>query len=255
MESVEPLAAFADNYIWMARDDAAGEALAVDPGDSTVVSAWLDRHQVRLAAILVTHHHRDHTGGVAELAERHQAPVFGPASEAIPAVDHPVSGGERFSLEGFGEVQVLDCPGHTAGHIAYLWQGYLFSGDALFAGGCGRIFEGTAEQMHASLQRLAALPGQTRICCGHEYTVRNLEFAHRADPDNERVARRLQAARQARDRGQPTVPSTLDEERATNPFLRADHPDLRRSAETWCGQELDQAHDVFAALRRWKDAS
>ncbi|MCG5539574.1 MULTISPECIES: hydroxyacylglutathione hydrolase [unclassified Halorhodospira] len=255
MINAEPLAALADNYIWMARDHAGAAAIAVDPGDAEVVATWLNDHRLRLSGILVTHHHGDHTAGVAELAERHQVPVFGPAGEAIPAVNHLVSGGDHFALDGFGDFRVLDCPGHTAGHIAYLWDGHLFSGDTLFAGGCGRVFEGTAGQMHASLQRLAGLPADTRVCCGHEYTVKNLEFAHRADPDNERLAQRLQAARHARAAGQPTVPSTLAEELATNPFLRADRPELRRSAQDWCGKDLEQADHVFAALRQWKDAS
>ncbi|ABM62351.1 hydroxyacylglutathione hydrolase [Halorhodospira halophila] len=255
MTSADPLAALADNYIWMARDASGTTAFAVDPGDAAVVEAWLHDHQLRLAAVLVTHHHGDHTGGVAELAERHRVPVFGPATETIPTVDHPITGGEHFSLEGFGEFRVLDCPGHTAGHIAYLWEGHLFSGDALFAGGCGRVFEGTAGQMHASLQHLAALPADTRVCCGHEYTVKNLEFAHCADPKNDRLAQRLQAARDARAAGQPTVPSTLAEELATNPFLRTDCPELRRAAQDWCGRDLDQAYEVFATLRRWKDTT
>ena len=254
MSHVEPVTALADNYIWLGRADDGRQALAVDPGEAAPVQAWLEAQEACLAAILLTHHHGDHTGGAAELARRHQAPVYGPASETIAAVDHPLHGGDTVDLAGLGEFQILNCPGHTAGHVAYLWDGYLFCGDALFAGGCGRLFEGTAAQMHTALQRLAALPGTTQICCGHEYTLKNLEFAQRVEPDNQHTAERLEHARAARRQGRATVPAPLDEELATNPFLRVTVPSVRAAAERRAGAELDRPEDVFATLRRWKDS-
>ncbi len=253
MSHVEPVTALADNYIWLGRADDGRQALAVDPGEAAPVQAWLEAQQASLAAILLTHHHGDHTGGAAELARRHQAPVYGPGRETIAAVDHPAQGGDAIELAGLGDLQVLDCPGHTAGHVAYLWEGHLFCGDTLFAGGCGRLFEGSAAQMHASLQRLAALLETTQVYCGHEYTLKNLEFAQRVEPDNELTAERLRRAQAARSQGHATVPTSLGEELATNPFLRVSEPAVRAAAEEYAGAQLDRPEDVFAALRRWKD--
>ncbi|MBK1727173.1 hydroxyacylglutathione hydrolase [Halorhodospira neutriphila] len=253
MIDLQAVTALADNYIWIAPAPGNHRVLIVDPGDAEPARAWLREHGAQPAAILLTHHHGDHVGGAAELARAYGAPVYGPATERIGAVDHPVGGGARLEIDGFGTIEVLDVPGHTAGHIAYHGDGALFCGDALFAGGCGRVFEGTAEQMHASLQRLAGLPGETRVCCGHEYTVKNLEFAARVEPGNERLARRLEHARALRQQGRPTVPSTLEEERATNPFLRTDSAEVQAAAERRAGQPLADAAAVFATLRRWKD--
>ncbi|MFP4146521.1 MAG: hydroxyacylglutathione hydrolase [Halorhodospira sp.] len=253
MMDIQSLTALADNYIWLARAGNDERWLVVDPGDATPVERWLDRNQGQLAAILLTHHHGDHVDGASELARHHHAPIYGPAGEAIAAVDHPVHGGDVLAIDGLGELQVIDCPGHTSGHIAYLWAGHLFCGDTLFAGGCGRLFEGSAKQMHHSLQRLAALPQETQICCGHEYTVKNLEFAARVEPHNTRLAERLEQARAARAQARPTVPSSLAEEQATNPFLRVTEPEVRAAAERWAGTRLETSEAVFAALRRWKD--
>ncbi len=249
----QAVTALADNYIWIAPAPGNHRVLVVDPGDAAPVREWLRAHGAQPAAILLTHHHGDHVGGAAELARAYSTPVYGPAAERIGAVDHPVAGGAQLEIDGFGTIEVLDVPGHTAGHIAYHGDGALFCGDALFAGGCGRLFEGTAEQMHASLQRLAALPGETQVCCGHEYTVKNLEFAVRVEPGNERLARRLEHARSLRREGRPTVPSSLEEERATNPFLRTGSAEVRAAAERRAGKPLADAATVFATLRRWKD--
>ena len=259
MPAIIPLAAFTDNYVWAIRDGAL--AAVVDPGDAAPVEAWLEREGVALAAILVTHHHRDHTGGIVELLRTRAVPVIGPAREAIPARTRGVAAGDRFAIPGMAhELEVLDIPGHTAGHVAFLGRGAgwgapaLFCGDTLFAAGCGRLFEGTPDQMWHSLSSLAALPADTRVFCGHEYTLANLRFADAVEPGNPAIEAR--AAREAakRERGLPTLPSTIGEERATNPFLRASDPRVRAVAEARAGRKLAGEVAVFAALREWKNA-
>jgi hydroxyacylglutathione hydrolase len=251
--AVEPVAAFDDNYIWLVSRGT--EAAVVDPGDAAPVRQQLQRRGLRLAGILVTHHHGDHVGGVEELARATGARVFGPAAEQIPARDVAVAGGDRVEVLGVG-FDVIDVPGHTRGHVAYHApaQRWLFCGDTLFAGGCGRLFEGTAGQMSDSLDRLAALEGDTRVYCAHEYTVANLRFALAVEPDNEALRQRQQACLALRARGEPTVPSTIAEERATNPFLRCDVAAVRRVAEARAGTALASTAQVFALLRQWKNA-
>ncbi len=222
MHEVVPLPAFKDNYIWTLRRGR--HAAVVDPGDAAPVKAYLAREGLALAAILATHHHPDHTGGIAELAADGVA-VFGPQGEPIPALTRPVCGGDALSIPELGaSFSVLDIPGHTRAHVAYYGAGALFCGDTLFACGCGRLFEGTAEQMFASLAKLAALPDETRVYCGHEYTLANIQFARTVEPGNAALAEREQSARRLRAAGRPTLPSTLGEERATNPFLRCAEP-------------------------------
>jgi hydroxyacylglutathione hydrolase len=259
MPAIIPLAAFTDNYVWAIREG--DRAAVVDPGDAAPVAAWLAREGVSLTAILVTHHHRDHTGGIVELVRDRAVPVIGPANEAIPARTRGVREGERFAIPGLAlDLDTLDIPGHTAGHVAFVGRGaawgapVLFCGDTLFAAGCGRVFEGTAAQMWASLSALAALPGDTRVYCGHEYTLANLRFAAAVEPANPAVAGRTAREQAKRDRGEPTLPSTIDEERATNPFLRAAEPAVRRIAEARAGRSLPDPTAVFAALREWKNA-
>ncbi|TAM11387.1 MAG: hydroxyacylglutathione hydrolase [Nevskiaceae bacterium] len=243
---VERLPAFTDNYIWLIHDDT--DAIVVDPGDAAVTIAALTRYGVKLRAILVTHHHPDHTGGVLALKARTGATVYAPAAEAgrIAGIDHAVTDGESlaFTAPALVGVQVLAVPGHTLGHVAYHdpANGWLFCGDTLFSGGCGRLFEGTAAQMYASLQRLAALPGDTQVYCAHEYTVANLRFAHALEPENPRVGAALANAEAQRSRGAATVPSTIQAERAINPFLRCD------------AATPTAAIEIFAARRRQKDA-
>ncbi|ABI57336.1 hydroxyacylglutathione hydrolase [Alkalilimnicola ehrlichii MLHE-1] len=256
MTEIVAIPAFADNYIWLAVDRNRRLAAVVDPGDAEPVEAALRASGLRLSAILITHHHHDHTGGVEELLAAHPVPVYGPADESVPGVSQPLREPDAFEVPGLGlPLRVLDVPGHTAGHIALVADGALFSGDALFAGGCGRLFEGTPEQMYASLGKLAALPEATRVYCGHEYTLANLRFAHQVEPDNPNLTQRLRQAEAARQRGEPTVPSRMADEHATNPFLRAHLPAVRTAAERWSGQTLDEPVAVFAALRRWKDQS
>lgn len=254
------MAAFTDNYVWAIRDG--GRAAVVDPGDAAPVRDWLAREGVALAAILVTHHHRDHTGGVVELVREAAVPVIGPAREAIPARTLAVGGGDAVDLPGMGlALDVLDIPGHTAGHIAFVGRGdawggpVVFCGDTLFAAGCGKVFEGTPAQMWASLSALAALPGETRVYCGHEYTLSNLRFAAAVEPRNPDIVDRAAREQAKRDRGWPTLPSTIAEERRTNPFLRAGEPKVREIAEARAGRRLEDAASVFAALREWKNAS
>lgn len=257
MIQITALPAFDDNYIWLFQEAERRHCVAVDPGDSAPVQAWLDAHPGwRLTDILITHHHGDHTGGVLELKARYGARVLGPALENIPGRDLALADGQRIELLGL-VWQVLRVPGHTAGHIALFSAGsdqpLLFCGDTLFAAGCGRLFEGTAAQMHASLQRLAALPGDTRVYCTHEYTLSNLRFALAVEPDNPALQQRQREATVLREQGRPTLPSTLTLELATNPFLRVNQSAVRQACETHAGTSLPTAEAVFAELRGWKD--
>ncbi len=251
---LEPISAFSDNYIWLLTGPTSKAAAVVDPGEAAPVLAALDENRMTLAAVLLTHHHGDHVGGVDELLRRHRTPVYGPARENISNVSHPVAGGDLVRLPELGiELRVIDVPGHTAGHIAYLGPGFALVGDTLFAGGCGRVFEGTLEEMHSSLEILAALPPATRVYCAHEYTVDNLCFARMVEPGNDALAVRLDAARALRANGRPTVPSTIAEELATNPFLRCSEPMVAAAAQARAGCAVPTATDVFAVIRGWKN--
>jgi hydroxyacylglutathione hydrolase len=255
MLEVSPVRAFSDNYIWLIRTpgDPAGAAV-VDPGDARPVEEALDRDGLRLRAILVTHHHPDHVGGVCDLVTRHGAPVLGPAREEIPCASRRLSGGEQVNLEELDlEFSVLDIPGHTLGHIAFHGHGAVFCGDTLFSAGCGRLFEGTPAQMSASLDRLAQLPEATRLYCGHEYTVANLRFAQAVEPANRDVAVSLEASRELRSRDEPTLPSTIGLERRINPFLRCREPAVKAAAAARAGRALSSVEEVFAVIRSWKD--
>jgi len=256
MAAIIPIPAFADNYVWLLREGRA--AVVVDPGDAAPVQAYLDREELDLAAIVATHHHGDHVGGVEALVARRHVPVYGPARESIPARTRALREGDAVVLDALGlELLVLDVPGHTAGHIAYTGRvadaPVLFCGDTLFAAGCGRIFEGTPATMWTSLQKLAALDPATRVFCAHEYTLANLRFAAAVEPANVALAQRRVRDAALRDRGQPTVPSTIADELATNPFLRAGEPAVRAAAEAHAGRRLDGEVAVFAELRAWKN--
>lgn len=248
------LPAFADNYIWMLHDGL--QAVVVDPGDAAPVQAALDAQGLSLVAILVTHHHPDHVGGVNALRPRLQGPVYGPAREAIPAPFEPLRDGDAITLLG-SCFEVFDVPGHTAGHIAYVQRGasgapLLFCGDTLFSAGCGRLFEGTPAQMHASLSRLAALPGDTQVCCTHEYTLSNLRFAAAVEPGNARIASHTRHCEALRAQDRPTLPSELCLELEINPFLRCDVPAVQAAARAQ-GAPHDDAVTVLATLREWKN--
>lgn len=249
--SLTALPAFNDNYIWALSTG--GDALVIDPGDAAVVDAWLAKHNLSLTTILITHHHADHTGGVVELKSRHKTAVIGP-EEPIDGIDMHVAGNEHLDLPPFGKARVLAVPGHTRGHVAYYLpeERLLFAGDTLFSAGCGRLFEGTAAQMHASLKSLAELPDDTLLCCTHEYTQANLRFAAAVEPDNPRVRTRQEEVEKLRQQGRPSLPVPLGQERQYNPFLRCEEASVR-SAVRHRTPHTDDPAAVFAALRSWKD--
>jgi hydroxyacylglutathione hydrolase len=250
-----PLPAFQDNYLWLLHDGQ--QALVVDPGDARPVADYLREHGLQLKAILVTHHHPDHIGGVSELRHATGAHVWGPAREQIPGPLTRLGEGDAIEVLGL-KFQVFDVPGHTAGHIAY-WCAdmdgapLLFCGDTLFSAGCGRLFEGTAADMLGSLGKLAALPGSTRVCCTHEYTLANLKFARAVEPDNAELAHHQRLCEELRARGQPTLPSDIARERDINPFLRTTRPAVAEAARAYNGADPHDEVAVFAALREWKN--
>lgn len=255
MIKIDALPAFTDNYIWLLQDLERRRCAVVDPGDAAPVEAWLAAHRDwQLSDILITHHHHDHVGGVAQLKAATGARVLGPAKENIPARDLALGEGDR--VEVLSHIfDVTEVPGHTLGHIAYYQadQHWLFCGDTLFSAGCGRLFEGTAEQMHDSLSRLAALPAQTLVYCTHEYTLSNLRFAQAAEPNNPEVAQRLLEVSAWREAGQISLPSTLALERATNPFLRSAETSIKEKIDERDGTRNRSPSEVFAGLRAWKD--
>lgn len=254
------LHAFTDNFIWLIRGPGC-EVAVVDPGDATPVIAHLEQAGLRLGAILITHQHADHTGGIAQLVARYpDIAVYGPSHEAIDGLTHRLGAADRVALDAVGiEFTVLDVPGHTAGHIAYHCTDdavrALFCGDTLFSVGCGRVFSGTFDQLHDSLMRIDALDPGTRIYCAHEYTLDNIGFAKWVEPRNAALLAREREAHAQLAAGRDTVPSTLGGEQATNPFLRLHQPTVIAAVERHAGRRMRSSRDTFRALRRWKDTA
>ena len=255
MRTIIPIPAFRDNYIWAVIH---GRSVAVvDPGDAAPVLAWLAQSGCSLSAIIATHHHADHVGGIPALRERYDVPVFGPARERIPERTDALGEGDAIEVPGMDlALEVFDIPGHTAGHIAYYAADsdpLLFCGDTLFAAGCGRLFEGTPQQMWTSLGKLAGLAPATRVFCGHEYTLANLRFANAVEPDSESIRARIERERAKREREEPTLPTTIGDELATNPFIRANRPNVMAAASKHAGRTIDNPVESFATLRAWKN--
>lgn len=252
MLHIVPVSAFTDNYIWIIHDQ--NYAAIVDPGDATPVLDFLRCNNLKPIAILNTHHHNDHVGGNAALLKEFSVPVYGPESELIPTVTHRLKEGDSIQLDKLSLcLNVLDIPGHTAGHIAYYGSNLLFCGDTLFACGCGRLFEGTAQQMFASLQKLVRLPDTTSVYCGHEYTLANIHFAEKVEPGNQDIIKLKALAEKQRNSDLPTLPSTIAAERSCNPFLRCSQPEVIRNASKYQGKSLLDPINVFAAIRDWKN--
>lgn len=255
MLTVEAIPAFSDNYIWLLTASGCRYAVLVDPGDAAPVIKNLRARNLTPCALLITHHHYDHTGGIRDLLEIWpDVQVYGPATEDIPGHIHHMYEGDKVWLDQIGaNFKVLEVFGHTAGHIAYYGHDMLFCGDTLFTGGCGKLFEGTAQQMYASLSKLAALPDNTAVYCAHEYTRDNLNFAQVVEPDSLALQERIKQTRISRRNGIPTVPAALGLEKQTNPFLRCDLPSVIKAAEEFSGTRLQPGADVFAVVRHWKD--
>ncbi|WP_028356859.1 hydroxyacylglutathione hydrolase [Brackiella oedipodis] len=254
---VFPLPAFSDNYIWIIQQ--ADKIIVVDPGQAEPVLNLIQEQYLQLQAILITHHHADHTGGLSALLQAFSVPVFGPRHEAIQGVDHLLEEGDRFELMlGDLRISVLDVPAHTAGHIAYFAQPqgqdpWLFCGDTLFASGCGRLFEGDSRQMLQSLEKFKNLPQNTKVFCAHEYTLSNIKWALAVEPHNAALQAWSTRAQALRDQGQATIPTTIQHELQCNPFMRTEQPAVIRSASDYAQQDLQEPVQVLATLREWKN--
>ncbi len=252
MLDIIPLPALKDNYIWIVHDQR--HAVVVDPGEAAPVLAYLDAHQLKLLAILCTHHHKDHTAGICPLVQVYNVPVYGPQHEIIPCITQALGEGDVVEIAELNlQMQVIDIPGHTPGHIAFVGLDGIFCGDTLFGCGCGKLLGGTATQLFHALQRLARLPDQTRVYCGHEYTEANIRFALACEPHNPQLQQRQREVHALRAAGRPTLPSTIALEKATNPFLRCTEAAVIAAVQRESHIELTDETSVFTALRSWKD--
>lgn len=251
---IVPVPALSDNYIWVMIDSSHQTAILFDPGDAKPADAFLEKNHLKLLAILITHHHWDHVNGMLALKDKYAVPVFGPANDKIDGITTPLHEGDIVTIDHFPVTfRVLDIPCHTRGHIAYVGAGGVFCGDTLFSAGCGRLFEGTAEQMFHSLAKLAALPDDTNVYCAHEYTLNNLRFAETVEPDNKAIADYREQVQQLLRKTNVSLPSNIRTEKAVNPFLRCASATVKANAENHAGHRLDQTVDVFRTLREWKD--
>ena len=254
MLKLQAIPAFNDNYIWFIEDTDTQRVLIVDPGDAKPVIKAIEQQQLIPIALLITHHHHDHIGGINQLLEHYDIPVYGPEIATIPSVTHPLTANDTLIIDStFPDITVLDISGHTAVDIAFLFDDCLFCGDTLFGGGCGRLLGGTAEQLFHSLQRITQLPTDTKVYCAHEYTQANLRFAQAVEPDNSDIQQRILDTDTLRQHGWPSLPSTLKLELATNPFLRCEQATVIQAAESFSGKQLTTTVEVFTELRLWKD--
>jgi hydroxyacylglutathione hydrolase len=255
ISTIHPIPAFSDNYIWAIREAGSYRICVVDPGDAHPVIDYLNSNDYQLSDILITHHHPDHTGGIQALLDSYDCRVIGPGSSGIKGLSEVVKEDDR--IEVFGQtLSVIEVPGHTLDHIAYYCekQKLLFCGDTLFAAGCGRLFEGTPAMMNESLSKLSRLPQQTQVYCTHEYTLANLKFAAAADSKNILLKKRIEVEEAKRAMNKPTLPSSIELELETNPFLRCNEDGLKQSAATRLGREPANDVEVFSTLRSWKDS-
>ena len=249
---IHPVPILESNYVWILHDRQ--HAVMVDPGRAEAPLAWLDEQGLTLTALLITHHHWDHTDGIDDVLARHPVPVWGPDDRRIPQITHSIDEGDHIHIDQPDlALEVLDVPGHTSIHLAFVGSDFVLCGDALFSAGCGRMFEGTAGQFQASLDKLAALPGQTRVYCTHEYTQDNCRFAQAVEPDNPHLKARARQVSALRENNEITLPSTIAEEKNYNPFLRLREPTIIQAAQTRNPNCNGTPESVFATLRSWKD--
>lgn len=250
MINISSIRALKDNYIWCLHDHQ--HAWIIDPGEANPALSFLKEKNLILKGIFLTHHHWDHVNGVEKLLEHFSVPVWGSVSFDLPIISNKIKNDDLITLEQF-HFKVLEIPGHTLDHIALYTGAELFCGDTLFGAGCGRLFEGTPEQMFESLQKILKLPLHTKIYCAHEYTLINLKFAETVEPDNKKIQQRIEQVKQRYQQNLSSVPSTLAEERETNPFLRCDIATVKKAAEQYCNHHLSNSLEVFTQIRRWKD--
>ena len=253
---IAPIPALQDNYIWAIHRAQHAQCVLVDPGEAAPALEWLKQNRLEPVAILLTHHHYDHVNGVDELAARFNLKIYGPHDDRMPDSTINCSEGETVEIPELAlRFDVFEVPGHTRSHIAFYGHDSVFAGDTLFSAGCGRLFEGTPAQMQTALDKLAALPDDTRVYCGHEYTQSNCQFALQVEPDNQALQQRTEQVRALRENGQPTLPSTIAEERSFNPYLRTRKPAVIAAAQTFDPSINDRPESVLGTIRRWKDRS